>query len=78
MMQINTICRLVRESRYPIDEAVIAEAILARITMPQLTPPLGRPSRSRMIRSFHPTRQASSFRLARPRRGVWEPYARLA
>jgi hypothetical protein len=81
-MQIDTIRRLVRESNYPFDDAAIADAILARIMIPEVAPPLGRSSRSasraRIVRSFHPSRQASSFRLVRPRRGRFEPSARLA
>jgi hypothetical protein len=75
-MQIETLSRLVRESRYPLDDNEIAEAIFARITMPVLTPPLGRFPRRRSVRSFHPARHVSSFRLIRqPRRGVGGPAA---
>ncbi|HEX3872569.1 MAG TPA: hypothetical protein VHW26_00380 [Solirubrobacteraceae bacterium] len=77
-MQIDTLSRLVRESRYPLDENEIAAAILARITMPVFTPPLGRSRRRRQVRSFHPARHVSSFRLIRaPRRGP-EPAVWLA
>jgi hypothetical protein len=64
-MQIDTLSRLVRESRYPLDDDEIAAAILARITMPALTPTLGRAPRLRSVRSFHPARNVSSFRLIR-------------
>jgi hypothetical protein len=65
-MQIDTLSRLVHESRYQIDENEIAEAILARITTPAaLTPAFKRPPRRRSVRSFHPARHASSFRLIR-------------
>jgi hypothetical protein len=67
MMQTDTYRRLVRESRYPIDEGLVAEAILARISMPAMTPELARLPRRRTVRSFRPCRNASSFRLARPR-----------
>jgi hypothetical protein len=67
-MQIDTLSRLVRESRYPLDNDEIAEAILARITMPVLTPPLRRFPRRRSVRSFHPARHISSFHLAHPPR----------
>jgi hypothetical protein len=70
-MQIDTLSRLVRESRYPLDENEIAAAILARITMPAYTPALRRAPRRRQVRSFHPATHATSFRLVRPqRRGV--------
>ncbi|HEY5195795.1 MAG TPA: hypothetical protein VIJ51_02075 [Solirubrobacteraceae bacterium] len=75
-MQIDTLSRLVRESRYPLDDNAIAEAILARITMPVLTPPLRRSRRRRSVRSFHPARHVSSFHLVRPpRRAVARPAA---
>jgi hypothetical protein len=81
-MKIDTLSQLVRESRYPFDEAAIADAILARIMIPEVAPPLRRSSRAvsraRAVRSFHPSRQASSFRLARPRRRMLGPATRLA
>jgi len=64
-MENETLCRLVRESRYTIDEAEVAKAIFGRIAMPVLTPTLGRPPRRRTVRSFHPARNVSSFRLIR-------------
>ncbi len=64
-MQNETLCRLVRESRYTVDETELAEAIFARIMMPVLTPTLRRSPRRRAVRSFHPARHVSSFRLIR-------------
>ncbi|HWH11965.1 MAG TPA: hypothetical protein VG165_12615 [Solirubrobacteraceae bacterium] len=73
-MQIDTLSRLVRESRYPLDNDEIAEAILARITMPVLTPQLRPSHRRRSVRSFHPARHISSFHLVRsPRRRIARP-----
>lgn len=67
-MQIDTLSRLVHESRYPIDENEIAAAIITRITMPAYTPALRRVPRRRHVRSFHPATQVTSFRLVRPQR----------
>lgn len=64
-MQNDTLTRLVRESRYPLDENEIASAILTRITMPAMTPVLAHRPRRRSVRSFHPARHVSSFRLIR-------------
>ena len=64
-MENETLCRLVRESRYAVDDTQIAEAILARITMSFHTPPFRRPHRRRAVRSFRPARHISSFRLIR-------------
>jgi hypothetical protein len=64
-MQIETLCRLVRESRYTVADDELAEAILARITMPAVTPAFKRRPRRRSVRSFHPARHVSSFRLVR-------------
>jgi|GraSoiStandDraft_51_1057287.scaffolds.fasta_scaffold246957_2 hypothetical protein len=64
-MQNEALCRLVRESRYTVDDTELAAAIFARIAMPVLTPPLRRSRRRRAVRSFHPARHVSSFRLIR-------------
>jgi hypothetical protein len=69
-MQIDALSRLVHESRYQIDENEIAGAILARIMTPALTPAFKRPPRRRSVRSFHPSRNASSFRLIRQGRPI--------
>lgn len=64
-MQNDTLTRLVRESRYPLDDEEIAAAILTRITMPALIPVLAPRPRRRSVRSFHPARHVSSFHLVR-------------
>ena len=64
-MQNELLCRLVRESRYTVDDTKIAEAIFARIATPVPALTLRRSPRRRAVRSFHPARHVSSFRLVR-------------
>ncbi len=64
-MQNAELCRLVRESRYTVDDTKIAEAILVRIAMPVPALALRRSSRRRAVRSFRPARHVTSFRLIR-------------
>ncbi len=68
--RLASIKRLVSDSTYPIDEAVIAEAIVVRLTARWMIPDLSfrhHPPPPE-VRSFRPHRGARSFRLERAQR----------
>ena len=61
---------LVRESRYVVDPAAVAEAIIARAIARQIVPEVSFRSTASIpqARSFRPHRGGRSFRLSRPER----------
>jgi hypothetical protein len=63
-MQTDVLRRLVRESHYAVDPALVAEAIVARAAARRIVPGISFRSsrRERPVRSFRPSRQARSFR----------------